>query len=287
MEWTRSCTLRAATIPLEATTTSVGRPWATSRAKVGPERKASRSGSRSGIVSSRTIDISLSVRSSMPFVATTTIASRRTPGAASVDTARRWLDGGTRTTRSALAATCGASADARMVSGSETSGRYGEFVCRVAISSATSGSYAHIVTACSSRARWQASAVPQAPEPTTAIRAIGVAPSRPEPPYHLPLPGVVLLQGLYPLLRHLVPNHPVAFRRELVEVDPHGVRGARALGDDARLEQRLDERAEHVAPALHEGAAVRIGARLQDRVAHPLPVEAELGVDEPLLLGVH
>src|SRR5436190_22313663 len=28
-----------------ATTTSVGRPWATSRAKVGPERKARRSGS--------------------------------------------------------------------------------------------------------------------------------------------------------------------------------------------------------------------------------------------------
>ena len=59
----------------------------------------------------------------MPFVATTTTASRRTPGAACVETARRWLDGGTRTTTSPLAATCRASADARMVSGSETSGR--------------------------------------------------------------------------------------------------------------------------------------------------------------------
>jgi len=115
--------LRAATIPFDATTTSVGRPQATSRAKVGPERKARRSGSRSGIVSSSTIDMSFSVRSSIPFVATTTSASLRTPGAASVDTARRWLEGGTRTTTSPLAATSRASADARMVSGSETSGR--------------------------------------------------------------------------------------------------------------------------------------------------------------------
>jgi len=115
--------LRAAIIPFDATTTSVGRPWATSRAKVGPERKARRSGSRAGIVSSSTVDISLRVRSSMPFVATTTTASRRTPGAASVDTARRWLDGGTRTTTSPFAAASLASAAARMVSGSVTSGR--------------------------------------------------------------------------------------------------------------------------------------------------------------------
>ena len=67
--------------------------------------------------------MSFSVRSSMPFVATTRIASRPTPGAAAADTPRRWLDGGTRMTTSPLAATSAASADARMLSGSATSGR--------------------------------------------------------------------------------------------------------------------------------------------------------------------
>src|SRR5437773_12437445 len=75
---------------------------------------------------------------------------------------------------------------------------------------------------------------------------------RPEPPHHLPLPGVDLLQGPDPLLRHPAPDHPVASRRGPPEADPTGSRGPRALGDDAALALRLEPRAEHVAPAQPE-----------------------------------
>src|SRR5438552_6729556 len=105
--------------------------------------------------------------------------------------------------------------------------------------------------------------------------------------HYLPLACVDLLERADPLLRHLIADHAVAFRRELVEVEPHGIVRAGPLGDDPGLQQRLVERPEDVARALHEAAAVLVGPGLEDRVPHPLPVEAELRVDEPLLLRVH
>ena len=52
------------------------------------------------------------------------------------------------------------------------------------------------------------------------------------------------------------------------------------------LQQRLDQHAEDVGALLQRGAPVVVGEDLLDGVAHPLPVEAELGVDDLLLLGV-
>src|SRR5207247_1119424 len=84
---------RAALMSLEATTTSVGKPRATSRAKLGPERNASRSAPTAGMVSASTSDMSLSVRSSIPLVATTTSASRGRTCAMAAETERRCWEG--------------------------------------------------------------------------------------------------------------------------------------------------------------------------------------------------
>src|SRR5262245_51258853 len=111
--------------------------------------------------------------SSIPLAATTTTASRGIAAAIAVETARMWADGGARTTTSAPATTAAASCEARMASGSVMSGKKGVLVWRWVISSATSRSNAHIATSCSSRATCAASAVPQAPEPTIAKRAMG------------------------------------------------------------------------------------------------------------------
>src|SRR5438034_809273 len=62
-----------------------------------------------------------------------------------------------------------------------------------------------------------------------------------DPPHHLPLAGIDLLQRADALLRHLVADHAVALGDELVEVHPHPVVSSRPLGDDAGLQQRLDE----------------------------------------------
>src|SRR6516162_1196019 len=157
---------------VDATTTSVGRPCATSRANVGPERNARRSGPTAGIVSATTCDMRRSDSSSMPLVAMTTIASRGRTGASMLETARRWVDGVTRITISAPDTAAAMSDDAPMVCGSASPGRKAELMCARLISSATSRSNAHNITSCSSRARWAASAVPQAPEPTTANPAM-------------------------------------------------------------------------------------------------------------------
>src|SRR5437762_6595693 len=62
-----------------------------------------------------------------------------------------------------------------------------------------------------------------------------------DPPHHLPLAGIDLLQRADALLRHLVADHAVALGDKLVEVHPHPVVSSRPLGDDAGLQQRLDE----------------------------------------------
>src|SRR5262249_1478882 len=82
------------------------------------------------------------------------------------------VEGGTRSTTAAPDTAAAMSCDAPMVWGSASPGRNAELMCVLQISSATSRSNAHSITSCSSRARWAASAVPQAPEPTTANRAM-------------------------------------------------------------------------------------------------------------------
>jgi hypothetical protein len=62
-----------------------------------------------------------------------------------------------------------ASAWALMPDGSSMPARYGVLVCRRVISSATSGSNAHMRTSWPTRDAWLASAVPHAPAPTTEI----------------------------------------------------------------------------------------------------------------------
>ncbi len=112
-------------MPGDATTTSAGLPRATSAAKVGPERNASRSGGTPGSVSASTSDMSLRVRSSMPLVATTTSAFGASAAASPVATARRCCDGGTRITTSAPLTTADASVDASMVDGQRHVGQIG------------------------------------------------------------------------------------------------------------------------------------------------------------------
>src|SRR5262249_38636740 len=82
------------------------------------------------------------------------------------------VEGGTRSTTAAPDTAAAMSCDAPMVWGSASPGRNAELMCVLQISSATSRSNAHSITSCSSRARCAASAVPQAPEPTTAKRAM-------------------------------------------------------------------------------------------------------------------
>ena len=61
---------------------------------------------------------------------------------------------------------------------------------------------------------------------------------------------------------------------------------SRAVCDDARLEQGLDQYAEDVRAFGHGFAARFIGEGFDDGTAYPLPVEAKLAVDLLLLLGV-
>lgn len=112
----------------------------------------------------------------MPLVATTMTASLRSTGATRRDTRRRCSEGGTSTTSSASLTTALMSVDARSAVGSWMPGRNVTFWCRSLTSAATSSSFAHIVTSWSSRAAWLASAVPQAPAPTTATRTAQMLP---------------------------------------------------------------------------------------------------------------
>src|SRR5690606_16710478 len=73
---------------------------------------------------------------------------------------------------------------------------------------------------------------------------------------------------------------------ELAEVDPGLVQMAGALGDDAAVQQRLDQHAEDVGVLLHHPAPVLVTEGFHHRRADVLPVEPELRVDRLLLLRV-
>src|SRR6266487_2712092 len=117
----------------------------------------------------------------MPLVATTTIASRSTPGATSADTARRWLEGGTRMTTSALAATWRASTDARLVGRIRMPG--GDLLGHLGLVRP------HRHRVLEPRQVAGERGAPRSGADDSNSRH-GLLPSRPEPPHHLPLPGV-------------------------------------------------------------------------------------------------
>ena len=99
--------------------------------------------------------------------------------------------------------------------------------------------------------------------------------------------GVDLAQLLDRGVGDVGADHLVGLAAQLLHVDPRRVGRLGAVGDDAGLEERLDQHAEDVRALAHHAAAVGVGERLHHRAAHPLPVEAELRVDRLLLLGVH
>ncbi|ABS61649.1 hypothetical protein Plav_0026 [Parvibaculum lavamentivorans DS-1] len=96
-----------------------------------------------------------------------------------------------------------------------------------------------------------------------------------------------LLQIADAVLGDIVADHAVAFMAQLFHVHIGGVEGLGAVGDDAGLEQRLDEHAEDVGAFLHALAAVFIAEGFEHLELHLLPFETELAVDRLLLLGVH
>src|SRR5882762_461403 len=107
-----------------------------------------------------------------------------------------------------------------------------------------------------------------------------------EAPDDLSLAGVDLAEAPDAVLRDLLADHAVLLDRELVHVDPGGVVGPGPVGDDPRAEERLDERTEDVRRLAELRPAVRIGERLEHGGTHPLPLEPEARIDEPLLLRV-
>jgi hypothetical protein len=70
---------------------------------------------------------------------------------------------------------------------------------------------------------------------------------------------VAVVSGLEPLLGDVVADHPVALALQLVDVDIHGVEGPGALGDDAGVQQRLDQHPEDVGLLLHVLATLVVG----------------------------
>src|SRR5207248_5816539 len=96
--------------------------------------------------------------------------------------------------------------------------------------------------------------------------------------------GVDLAQHDQHLLGDDVARDALAFGLELVHVDPHGIKRRCSRGDDACMQQSFDQDAEDVGAVLQLLAAVVVAEALLHRVAHPLPVEAILGVDHLFLL---
>ena len=170
--WT--LTTRAVAREAEATTVAVGSPRAISRARLGPETTANRSGLRPSS-SAQTCDIRASVPRSRPLTRETTTAS----GARSARTVRsvsRTCCAGTATTTTPAPRTASAaSVTARTQVGRVMPGRYSGFSCRSVMASATSARRDHI-TISDARAdsglvlspRTRAKADPQLPAPRTA-----------------------------------------------------------------------------------------------------------------------
>jgi hypothetical protein len=127
-----------------AARTAVGRSWATSTAKLGPESTTTgRSVPSSCAITS---DIRRSVSDSRPFVALTTVACGPMWGAASLSTARQPCEGSAETTSSESPSASDREAVTVTLSGSETSGRYTAFARRAAISATSAGSRAQRLT---------------------------------------------------------------------------------------------------------------------------------------------
>ena len=128
-----SCTRVAVSGWVEATTTAVGIPRATSSAKLGPESTAI--GWPTPISSAITCDIRSSESVSRPLVALTRIAPLRSSGAALRSTWRMPCDGTAAMTIGASASVVSSEAVAVTLSPIRIAGRYPEFSRVRAISS--------------------------------------------------------------------------------------------------------------------------------------------------------
>ena len=151
---------------LAATVTAVGNPRATSAAKLGPDRIAGRCqcGAHSAMISV----MNLCVPCSMPLAQAISGVFFDSDGASKVITDRTAC-AGTTTRIASLPAVSPSSRVTLMVSFSFTPGRkrLSRFCTRYA---ALSASCSHSTTSRPARAQVSASAVPQAPPPSTAIR---------------------------------------------------------------------------------------------------------------------
>src|SRR5690606_28436757 len=148
---------------------AVGICCATSSAKLGPDRYAV--GVPRGSTWASTWAIVLSRSCSMPLDALTTIASGCRYSAACAMIPRTCCAGLTETTTVAPRTASASDGVARSEGASATPCRYFGFSCRASIASATSGSNDQSTTSSPLRASRSASAVPQLPAPTTAIRS--------------------------------------------------------------------------------------------------------------------
>jgi len=156
----------------QASVTAVGRPAATSRAKVGPDRTAM---GWFSVVSVRTSVIKEQVPCSTPFEQMT----RGVPGCRPVrrlsTTHRKNWDGTTNKMAAECADAAARSLVATMSDSRSTSGRNIGFPRPALMDSTTSGSRTHITASCPFRRTTQARAVPQAPPPMIVILDIPLA----------------------------------------------------------------------------------------------------------------
>ena len=151
----------------QASVTAVGRPRATSPAKLGPDSTA---GAACGRVSARTSVISFSEPCSTPLAQRRTGRPSRACGAKADSVARRCWAGATMRTRS-LPARSAKSPVQAMAGSSSTPGRNRRFSWASLTEATTSASRAHSVVESPARAQTWARAVPQAPAPMTAARS--------------------------------------------------------------------------------------------------------------------
>ena len=103
---------------------------------------------------------------------------------------------------------------------------------------------------------------------------------------HLLATGIDDLELFHRGHRDVVPGNFIVFLLELSHVDPCLVDVASAVGNDAGLEQRLDQDTKDIRVVGHVRAAILLRERLEDCTANPLPVEIEFFVDLLLLFRI-
>src|SRR5438094_716255 len=174
----RADTTRPTAWSRAAATTALGSRWYPSCANEGPDSTASCA--PRGRTSPSTQEGVAKRSGSSPFDTLTTSAPRRNTEEARAITSRTTWDGADETTTSASRTTLSRSPLARRVGPRVAPGRNTWLTCSRLMLSTTSGSRAHNVTDSTPplRASRSASAVPQAPPPTTAILVTGVRGSR-------------------------------------------------------------------------------------------------------------